>query len=78
MAAEIELLAGDPQNGESDKAAIACNDWLRLGPGRSLPALLEKYRQMPPNSAPTESINTLQNWSKRFSWAARAVAFYAN
>ena len=78
MAAEIELLAGDPQNGESDKAAIACNDWLRLGPGRSLPVLLEKYSEPYQNQPPTKSLATLKDWSRRFNWSARAAEFDAN
>ena len=73
----LELLAGNRQNGESNKAVQACNDWLRLGPGRTLPALLEKYGEMPENTAPTQSKNTLESWSKRFDWSARAVAFDA-
>lgn len=78
MAAEIELLAGGRQSGESDAAAIACNDWLRMGPGRSLPALLNKYNESQQKSAPTQSLATLQKWSSKFGWAERAVAFDAN
>jgi hypothetical protein len=37
--------------------------------------LLEKYRETPQETAPTQSINTLQGWSKRFDWQARAVEF---
>ncbi len=78
MAAEIEVLAGEAQNGESDKAVIACNDWLRMGPGRSLPALLEKYSEPYQNQPPTKSLATLKDWSRRFNWAVRAAAFDAN
>lgn len=78
MAAEIELLAGDPQNGESDKAAIACNDWLRLGPGRSLPVLLAKYSEPYQDQPPTRSLATLKGWSRRFGWASRSAEFDAN
>lgn len=73
----IELLAGERQVGETDKAAQACNDWLRLGTGRTMPRLLERYRDLPQNTAPTTSLDTLQSWSKRFDWQVRAAEFDA-
>lgn len=72
---ELELLSGQRQKGESDKAIQAANDWLRLGAGRTLPALLNKYRNLPQSTAPTTSLDTLQSWSKRFGWAIRATDF---
>lgn len=75
---EIPLLAGERQSGESDNAVLACNDWLRLGPGRSLPALAEKYNEGQQKSAPTQSLATLQKWSSKNDWAERAVEFDAN
>lgn len=78
MAAEIELLAGARQNGETDAAAIACNDWLRMGPGRSLPALAKKYAEFHQGTPPTTSLDTLKRWSSKFDWATRAVEFDAN
>jgi hypothetical protein len=71
----VELLAGEIKEGESGKAIIACNDWLRLGSGRSLPALEARYRKKPQNTAPTRSLNTLQNWSKTYGWQERAGAY---
>ena len=72
------LLVGEGHPGETDNAMIACNDWLRLGPGRTLPELLNKYNDVQQNAAPTRSLNTLQRWSSRFSWAERATTFDAN
>lgn len=40
----IELLAGERKENETDKAVIACNDYLRLSVGRSLEKLCEYYR----------------------------------
>src|SRR5262245_30533116 len=74
---QLELLAGQRQKGETDKAVQACNDWLRLGAGRTLPELLSKYREIPRNAA-TKSIETLQGWSKRLGWAERARAYDAS
>lgn len=76
--AEIQLLAGERQENESDKAAIACNDWLRMGPGRTLVGLLDKYSKTQQNTAPTHSPNTLQGWSSKFDWSTRAAEFDAN
>jgi len=73
----LELLSGERQPGESDNALIACNDWLRMGPGRTLPKLLKKYGKTPQDTAPTDSINTLQKWSQDFKWAERATAYDA-
>lgn len=71
----IELLAGQRQSGESDNAAISCNDWLRMGPGRSLPGLLRKYTEMSQNEPPTSSLSTLKKWSTNFDWQSRAAEF---
>jgi hypothetical protein len=54
---------------------IACNDWLRLGPGRSLSRLAEKYNEGQRRSAPSRSLTTLQKWSSKYGWAERATAF---
>ena len=42
MGRMVQLLAGERCEGESDRAVVACNDYLRLGPGRSLRKLLKK------------------------------------
>jgi hypothetical protein len=74
---ELELLSGQRQSGESDNAVIACNDWLRMGPGRSLSKLLEKYTQSNTESHPTTSFGTLRKWSSQFNWPERATEFEA-
>ncbi len=75
---DVELLSGQVQAGETTEAVIACNDWLRLGAGRSLPRLLANYTETYQGIPPTESLATLKNWSKRFQWSERAVAYDAN
>lgn len=72
----VELLAGERNEGESDKAVIACNDFLRLGSGRSLPKLLEKYRKSKRKSEPaTDSYLTLQKWSSDYGWKSRGSIY---
>jgi len=75
--AKLELLAGERQEGERNKAVQACNDYLRLGPGRSLAKLLRRY-QIGPEAPPTKRLNTLKDWSTSFDWQARAVAYDAD
>lgn len=76
-AVEIELLSGQRNDGESNNAVVACNDYLRIGAGRTLPILLSKYGDMRQKAAPTQSLDTLQNWSRMFDWQERATAFDA-
>lgn len=78
LATELHPLKGQRQSGESNNAVVACNDWLRLGTGRSLSTLLQKYCETLQNAAPTQSINTLQDWSKKFMWAERATEYDAD
>jgi hypothetical protein len=79
---EIELLAGVRGERESDKAVQACNDYLRMGPGRSLEKLLGVYRGQTgakpgPENPPTTRRNTLKEWSADYTWQARAATFDA-
>lgn len=73
----IELLNGLRQKGETDNAVIACNDWLRMGVGRSLPALLETYTENYYIKPPTTVYQTLKTWSMNYGWAVRATEFDA-
>ncbi|HEY0073744.1 MAG TPA: hypothetical protein VGB77_06545 [Abditibacteriaceae bacterium] len=58
----MELLSGQLHDGESNAAVIACNDWLRLGPGRSLRRLLDIYdRAKNAPSNPPKPTGTHQN-----------------
>jgi hypothetical protein len=75
--ATLTLLAGERQPGESDKAVVACNDWLRLGPGRTLGLLLAKYAGTRRNAPPTDSLATLKHWSEDYKWADRGASFDA-
>ncbi len=73
----MELLSGQRQNSESDAAVIACNDWLRMGAGRSLPDLRERYVDTSQNHLITGSLATLRDWSKKYEWAERAKEYDA-
>jgi hypothetical protein len=59
----------------SPRASRALLDYLNLGPGRSLPALVQRYKNQ--ESPPTRALNTLRMWSSKDDWAARAASFDA-
>jgi hypothetical protein len=73
----VDLLAGERRERESRRAVEACNDYLRLGPGRSLTALLQEYAELDQSRPPTRALGTLKLWSQRFEWQARADAYDA-
>lgn len=73
---ELEPLTGQRQPGESDNAVIACNDYLRMGPVRSLAKLLDRYQTVT-DSAPTKRLPTLKDWSRNFNWQDRASTYDA-
>lgn len=73
----VELIAGEKVKGESKKAVIACNDYLRMGPTRSLRSLVARYRESEQRLAPTLSVGTLSNWSTEYGWQDRADAYDA-
>jgi hypothetical protein len=75
MAKRPELLAGERKDNETDRAVQSCNDYLRMGPARSLSKLLIKYGKTRQNTVPTDSIDTLNNWSRSFDWQIRASAY---
>lgn len=70
------MLAGERQKRESQRAIIACNDYLRLGPSRSFSKLIAKYAAEQ-NTATTQKRPTLEHWSYRFGWVARAEIYDA-
>ena len=74
---EVELLSGQRQKSESDKAIIACNEWLRMGPGRSLSDLLERLTDTNQITPITGSLGTLKHWSTDYGWMERARAYDA-
>jgi hypothetical protein len=71
----VELLAGERQKGESYRAVQACNDWLRMGPGRSIAGLHGQYQELPENTTPTRSRATLHKWSQKYGWPGRAEPY---
>lgn len=73
----IALLAGERADRESDAAAVACNDYLRLGPGRSIAKLVQKYAEAD-QEAPSQSIGVVKGWSTRYGWQERASAYDAD
>lgn len=73
----IEPLVGAKYQRETSQAIQAANDYLRLGAGRSLSRLSSQYREMPQNTAPTVSLNTLQKWSAAYGWQERADLYDA-
>lgn len=76
----IRLLAGDKQRGETTKAIRACNDFLRMGAGRTIAELQRNYKKInnsEKNAPPTTSRGTLDNWSSRYDWTKRAAMYDA-
>jgi len=53
----------------------ACNDFLRMGPGRSIAELHRSYIDLDRNSTPTRSKGTLLAWSSRYDWFERAIEY---
>lgn len=78
----VQLLVGERQRGESDNAVLACNDWLRLGAGRTIPKLLEYYQKLSANISnfepPSAKYKTLNTWSSRYDWPSRAQGYDAD
>lgn len=71
----IQLIVGERADGESAKAVQACNDYLRMGPGRGLIELYRVYTNVDNQSQfkpPTTVYATIRQWSSKFNWPARA------
>lgn len=62
-----------PEEPESPRAGLALRDYLNLGTGRTLGALLARYQHEP--HAPTRSRGTLQHWARKYHWKERARVF---
>ena len=56
------------------KAAEAFDDFVSLGPSRSLRKLIASYRQRSANESPTVRFETLAEWSSRYQWQDRLVS----
>lgn len=72
----VKLLAGEPKLNETPRAIQACNDYLRMGPGRSLDKLCERY-QTATEAPPTKRLKTLKGWSSAYGWVERAGLYDA-
>lgn len=77
MPETLTPLAGERKSNESDRAVQGCNDYLRMGPGRSLPKLHGRYTKSNKKEQPTDSLQTLKNWSTDFGWQKRAAEYDA-
>lgn len=78
MAQVLQPLTGQRQSSESNKAVVACNDYLLMGANRSLEKLLKKYSEREPKAtqkAPTKSISTLKDWCRSYGWVERSMAY---
>lgn len=73
----LRLLAGTRKENETDRALQACNDYLRMGAGRSLNKLLAKYAKNSKSVPPTENEGTIKGWSADFDWVERASIYDA-
>lgn len=76
----VQLLAGERIEGESDRAIQACNDYLRMGVGRSLRGQLEHYVKQASSDVlaeepPTVKFGTLCTWSDRYGWVERTKLY---
>ena len=71
----LQPLAGQRQKNETSRAVQGCNDYLRMGPGRSLRDLWRRYNESEQKQTPTLSWGTLAGWSSRYQWAERAEAY---
>lgn len=66
------MLAGKRKERETSRAIQGCNDYLRMGPGRSLFSLWERYTECDKILPPTSNFQTLKDWSAKYAWVARA------
>jgi hypothetical protein len=64
------LVEKSAQPRETGSAAEAIDDYVDLGPGRSLRILHERYLS-DPDAAPTRRLKTLKDWSVKYNWQAR-------
>lgn len=77
---EVVLLVGERAERESLRAVQACNDYIRMGAGRSLEKLLNRYLndiESGLESPPSKRLSTLREWSAEFGWVARASSYDA-
>ena len=76
MTQTVELLAKRRQKSESYRAIQACNDYLRMGPTRSLRGLANDSKSEQ-KRADRRPAGTLMRWSTRYDWQNRAEEYDA-
>jgi len=70
---KVKLLVGEVRRNESSKAIQACNDYLRMGAGRSIAKLHQAYIDSShKNAPPTTSIRWMGEWSRKYNWVDRS------
>ena len=80
MGKTVEPLTGERQSKESKNSILACNDYLRMGAGRSLRGLVAKYQQLLHDSdtkPPVTTMKTVGKWSATYGWVKRAETYDA-
>ena len=80
MSSKLQPLTGTRQDGETAKAVQACNDYMRMGPGRSLAKLSQFYHKAAADpkikaKVPSKHKTTLSKWSRTWGWVDRAEEF---
>ena len=78
---QVQLLEGERQPGETVRAVLACNDFLRMGPSRSIGALARRYKDQidaeGDSGAALASPSRVYYWSSKFNWVERAESYDA-
>lgn len=76
---EVVPIFGTRHVSETDRAVVACNDYLRMGSGRSLVELRDDYAAAKERGegVPTTGKHMLYEWSSRHGWAARCREYDA-
>ena len=72
-----ELLAGERKENETGRSVQACNDYLRLGSGRSIEKLHRNYTESTSEESPSKSRRWLAEWSRKYDWVQRASVYDA-
>lgn len=71
----VQLISGERHAKETDRAVVACNDYLRMGVNRSLAQLAANIGEV---SVKKPTLRTMERWSSDFDWQERAKLYDAN